>query len=197
MARKRKAEAEAINNGKENQALDAISAPQPPSKRIRVADPTQQSSSQIIVPSSPGSPGGSVPAPRQSPSCKSRPGGIADTVGSAFSLTLPPTAGQAAVAHSDFPCTGDIIVPSSSESPSGTVSIPTQSPSCESRPGSIADTVGSAFSLTMPPAAGQVAMAHSDFPCTGNIVGLESLGDQSLCTFSTGVLGDSVLGLMG
>jgi hypothetical protein len=81
--RKRNAHADTIDSGKENQApLDAISAAQPPLKRIRTAEPTQHPSGQGVFPSSP-----------QSPSC---------------SLTMPPAAGQDSVTRSEMPYTGSI-----------------------------------------------------------------------------------------
>lgn len=136
LARKRKANADAIASGKENQPLDAISTTQLSPNQIRVAEPTEPSSGYITIPSSSQSP--TVPASAPTPSLSSG-------------------------------------------------SHPTD-------PSNIADTVDNAFSLTMPPAAGQVAMTQPDIQHDGNVMGLESLADEGLCTFPS-VLGDTVFGL--
>jgi hypothetical protein len=121
MTRKRKAATDAIDNGKENQPPGGISTVQLPSKRICAADPTQQSSDQIILPLSSQSRSEPVAAPTQPPSCESCTGSIADTVGSAFSQT---------------------VIPLSSQSPSAKpVSAPAQPH--ELRSGGIADCYGS------------------------------------------------------
>lgn len=180
--RKRSVHADAIDSGKENQApLDAISAAQPPLKRIRTAEPTQHPSGQGIFPSSPQSPSEAASVPAQSPSYESLPGSTADTVGDTCSLTMPPAAGQDLVTRSETPYTGSI----SDSTLLGEPSL------C-----SIADTVGGC-GLTLPPATGQAAVTSSEMEMsysTGSISGMTSLGYTGLYTFPTDTNGNAPFG---